>query len=321
MSARTKISDRLQEVVGLKADQASGQLCGVYHGYHVRLVPYNGSNAYSYMACFSLSQGGMQPRKEDIREIVKGSKVFYGRAQVKGFSVSFPLRAKLTLGKSVENIRTALDYITEQLGIRGYRECCESCGRETMTEHYRMGNQFLLLCPDCYSTKAGEITTRNQRDSLKEETVVGGVIGALLGSLIGAASIVLLGQLGYVSMLSGIIMGFCVLKGYRLLGNRISRKGIVISLAVIALMVYAANRLDWAISFSKWTGGEVDILTAFRYFTDIMKEGYINLKSYWMDLGLVYLFSALGAIPAIVNIVKSDRNASSFEQMGGKDTF
>ena len=57
MSARTKISDRLQEVVGLKADQASGQLCGVYHGYHVRLVPYNGSNAYSYMACFSLSQG------------------------------------------------------------------------------------------------------------------------------------------------------------------------------------------------------------------------------------------------------------------------
>mgnify|MGYP000954549091 FL=1 len=116
-------------------------------------------------------------------------------------------------------------------------------------------------------------------------------------------------------------MGFCVLKGYRLLGNRISRKGIVISLAVIALMVYAANRLDWAISFSKWTGGEVDILTAFRYFTDIMKEGYINLKSYWMDLGLVYLFSALGAIPAIVNIVKSDRNASSFEQMGGKDTF
>lgn len=315
MSVKTKMSEKIQEM-GLKPDAASGQWNGFYNGYHVRLLPFSGTSAISYIAFFSLSLAGMQPQKSDMKEIAKEAKIPLQSAQMKGYTVPFQIRAKLTWKKSVENLRTSLDKLTGQFQKRGYRDCCECCGRETMLEHYRMGNQYLLLCSDCYAAKGSEITTQVHKESLKAETVIGGIIGAFLGSLIGAASIVLLGQLGYVSMLSGIIMGFCVLKGYRLLGNRISKKGIVISIAIIALMVYAANRLDWAISFSQWTKGEVSVLESFRYFTDIIKEGYINMSSYWTNLGLVYVFSALGAIPAILNIVKSDKNAGSFEQMG-----
>ena len=144
------------------------------------------------------------------------------------------------------------------------------------------------------------------------------MIGALFGSLVGAAVIVLLGQLGYVSVLSGIAMGFCVLKGYRLLGNRISRKGIVISFLVIALMVYAADRFDWSLSFSRWSEGEVDVITAFQYFPELLREGYINAASYRLNLLLVYVFSVLGAIPTVLNIVRSDRNAKTFSRMGAE---
>lgn len=314
-----KILDRLQEATGLKADGASGQLYGFYNGYHVRLVPYNPNNAYSYMACFSLSFGGMQPRKEEIKEIAGGIKTLSRKVQVKGFSVSFFIRSKMTLEKTAENIRTALGGITELLTVRGYRECCENCGREAVLEHYRMGNEYQLLCSDCFSQKGKEISDRSQREALKEETVIGGVIGALFGSLVGAAVIVLLGQLGYVSVLSGIAMGFCVLKGYRLLGNRISRKGIVISFLVIALMVYAADRFDWSLSFSRWSEGEVDVITAFQYFPELLREGYINVASYRLNLLLVYVFSVLGAIPTVLNIVRSDRNAKTFSQMGEEE--
>lgn len=194
--ANKKILDRLQEATGLKADGASGQLYGFYNGYHVRLVPYNPNNAYNYMACFSLSFGGTEPRKEEIKEIAGGTKTLSRSIRVKGFSVSFFIRSKMTLEKTAENIRTALGCITEQLMVRGYRECCENCGREAALEHYRMGNEYQLLCSDCFSKKGKEISARSQREALKEETVIGGVIGACSALLSGQRSLCFSDSLG-----------------------------------------------------------------------------------------------------------------------------
>ena len=58
---------------------------------------------------------------------------------------------------------------------------------------------------------------------------MGGVVGALIGSLLGAASIILLSQLGYVAAISGVIMAVCALKGYELLGGKLTKKGVIIS--------------------------------------------------------------------------------------------
>ena len=80
----------------------------------------------------------------------------------------------MTLEKTAENIRTALGGITEQLTVRGYRECCENCGREAALEHYRMGNEYQLLCSDCFSKKERRYPTGAKRKALKEETVIGG---------------------------------------------------------------------------------------------------------------------------------------------------
>ena len=51
------------------------------------------------------------------------------------------------------------------------------------------------------------------------ENFVMGLIGALGGALLGGASIILIGQIGYISAISGIILAFCTLKGYALLGK------------------------------------------------------------------------------------------------------
>ena len=51
------------------------------------------------------------------------------------------------------------------------------------------------------------------------ENVFLGLIGARVGARLGGASIILLSQLGYIASISGVILAFCTLKGYQLLGK------------------------------------------------------------------------------------------------------
>ena len=67
----------------------------------------------------------------------------------------------------------------------------------------------------------------NQMTSAEvKEKVVGGILGAFLGTLIGAICIVLVNQFGYIASISGVVMGVCALKGYQILGKKMSLKGI-----------------------------------------------------------------------------------------------
>ena len=56
----------------------------------------------------------------------------------------------------------------------------------------------------------------------KQENLALGILGALLGGILGGAAIVLIGQLGMISALSGVVLAFCTLKGYELLGKKLS---------------------------------------------------------------------------------------------------
>ena len=118
-------------------------------------------------------------------------------------------------------------------------------------------------------------------------------MGAFLGSLIGAGAIILLGQLGYVAALSGIAMAICAIKGYELLGGKLSTKGIISSIIVMIIMVYVGNRIDWSISVANYYT-DVDVFYAFRILPDLIREGYLEASQYYGNLGLVYLLRRLG---------------------------
>src|SRR5699024_12394696 len=108
----------------------------------------------------------------------------------------------------------------------------------------------------------------------KQESFIGGLVGGLIGSLLGVGSIILFGQLGYVSALSGIIMAVCSLKGYEFLGGKLTGKGIIGTSIVMVIMVYVGTRLDWSISIASVVA-EVDFLTAFRVFPELLRKGFV----------------------------------------------
>jgi len=127
----------------------------------------------------------------------------------------------------------------------------------------------------------------------KQENVFTGLIGALIGAAIGGASIVLLGQLGYVASISGLILAFCALKGYELLGKGRGTVGTILCILLMLLTPYLANRIGWAleiaeaftISFGEAFGSVHEVIDMLELTGD-----------YFKDLGMVYLFVAIGAI-------------------------
>lgn len=148
-----------------------------------------------------------------------------------------------------------------------------------------------------------DIPVSHPAEVKKPENVVAGIVGAFLGALIGAFVIVLLGQLGYIASLSGLVLAVCTLKGYELLGGQLSSKGIVISILLILVTPYLADRVNWALAImdaiDDATFGE-----AFAIVHPLISELELT-ADYLKDLLMLYLFAVLGAGSTISQAIKA----------------
>jgi len=168
---------------------------------------------------------------------------------------------------------------------------CKKCGNEIP--------RGLAFCEHC-----GQPV--QQIEEGKPENVVTGVVGALLGAAIGGGCVILLSQLGYVAALSGLLLAVCTLKGYELLGGRMSKKGIAVCLVLMLVTPYIADRLDWAIVLMK----EVPELTlgeAFAIIPELIEEDIIEKSSYVTNLLMIYGFAILGAFSTVRGLFRKEK--------------
>lgn len=169
---------------------------------------------------------------------------------------------------------------------------CSKCGQEILNT--------ATFCEHCGAeVKPAEVVAGEVK---KPENVVTGIVGALIGAAIGGASIVLLSQMGVVASLSGIILAICTMKGYELLGGRLTKKGIVISVILMLVMPYIADRIDWAILIMNqaqseglnWTFGE-----SFQVIPQMIEAEIIAASDYWANLAQLYLFTGIGVVATL----------------------
>ena len=110
----------------------------------------------------------------------------------------------------------------------------------------------------------------------KKENVFGGVTGAICGALIGGAIWVVLGQVGYLSGLSGLIAVTVAMKGYTLLGKKLSKKGIIFSIIISLLILFVANYISYTFSFLKAIRenkiSDVEFQQVFKLLPDLLTE-------------------------------------------------
>ena len=132
-----------------------------------------------------------------------------------------------------------------------------------------------------------------------------GLIGALVGAILGGASIILLSQIGYIASISGFILAVCTLKGYELLGKRLSGKGIALCILLMIVTPFLADWIDWAIYLMRdYPEYELTIVDACIAMAGLMAEGYVDMAEYLKNLGMIYLFVVLGAFGTLKNVLK-----------------
>ena len=139
----------------------------------------------------------------------------------------------------------------------------------------------------------------------KRENVIAGIVGAFLGALIGGACIILISMLGYIASVSGLVLAVCTLKGYELLGGKLSGKGIVISILFMLATPYLADRIDWAIVImQEFVDYGVTFAEVFAAVPELLKDGSIEMGQYIKNLLMIYGFCVLGAFATLRNTLK-----------------
>ena len=163
---------------------------------------------------------------------------------------------------------------------------CKKCGTQLTDD--------AVFCPACGQAVAAQ----SDEPSIDiKENVLLGTLGALLGAALGSASIILLSQINIVSALSGLLIAFCALKGYEILGGKLSTLGIIISIVFVLIAPYFADRINWALLIIK-EYPQFSFSEAFRMVPEWAKNG--TLIRYTAGLVQLYLFAVLGAVGTLV---------------------
>lgn len=173
---------------------------------------------------------------------------------------------------------------------------CEHCGA-MLTE----GSATCTVCgtPVKAASGSGAVQPVTERVGL-------GILGALIGALIGGASIILLSRLGYVAALSGVLIAFGTLKGYELLGKRLSKTGVIISIVLMVLTPFLAHGIDLIVQLhAELQGYGLTLSDTLTFLVELLQTDAELLQTYLSELGMVYLFVALGAFSIIRNALRN----------------
>ncbi len=292
-----KVIKELLEQGNFRADEESLVAIGKKGNFPFMVTLYGNVTRLIFSVC-----SRSYPDVNDLKRLVKETSQLKN-VTTRGYHVEFIVKGGLTAKAKVENILAAAEATVSFLSTNGYAACCEATGEVGPVDGYVVGGVPQILSEKSFAEASQNLATEAQIVSQKRENILGGIIGALLGSLIGVVAIVIIARMGYVSAISGVMMGVCTLKGYAMVGGKFTKKGIVISLIIMAFMVYLGNNIDWAITISQELG--VGFFEAFGYVKEVFM--YPDLRSvYYQNIGMLYLFTALGAIPTILGLIKEN---------------
>lgn len=296
--------------LGLQMDD-SGALYGQRGGYAWTIFATDPRYPYQLLVTTPAHRAAGPLSKEEVRQFKREHKEVFLLTQRQN-AISIVVRAKGAHG--AERLEAAMDALISLLRTQAFHPCCQNCGQEQPVEGYFVSGGYMQVCDSCAQALKQTHNTAQAQRSQKSENVVGGIVGSLIGSLLGVLCIILLSQLGYVSALSGLIMAVCTLKGYEMLGGKLSNRGIVISIVVMVVMTFVGDRLDWAILVSQQL--DMPLPMAFQVVPMLLAEEIIEPAAYGINLLLLYLFMVVGAVPTIRSSIRNRRFVNLVYRLG-----
>ena len=293
------VNQKLATELGLNYDRESGIVAGFYNGYHIAFIMQNNLR----QIVVSVSNGtGQMPEKEILKQVHKENKKVLSNPSVQGYRATYSIPSAISDNGKLERSAAAAAVLTEFLKANCLRDCSELSGRPDESSCYYVSGGLRFLTRDEYDTERNRAQSSFNEQNSKRGNPIAGIVGALIGSFAGLVVMVLIGQLGYVSPWTGLVMGVCVAKGYELLSGKFDTVGLVCSILIMVGMTYLGNQLDWAITIAR--AYEANVFDAFPVVNEVVKANEL-LPVYYRNLALYYFAMLCGALPTIYGLMKN----------------
>lgn len=304
--------EMIAQANGLHLDAKSGVLSGKYGGYSVQMFAADTSQPYLLTLQFGVHRNASALTKAECKEFVKEHAGVLSISQ-NGNTILITMKGSSKEEKLQEAVKEILWESASYLRQQGFTACCQRCGKEEETESFQIGNRLMQLCKKCGGEVEDQVAAQVKQEDEIKENFLGGLAGSFLGALIGVACIVLIGQLGYVAAISGVVMAVCTLKGYEMLGKKLSGIGVAVSAVFMIVGTLLGNRIDWALHIARQM--DMGLIEAYQAIPDMLTEGILKSSAYYDNLMMIFAFLLLGAVPTSYRTIKERKTGGRMRKL------
>ena len=292
--------------LGLQFDEESGSIYGVQSGYLLLLHEADVKNQFRLSVSVSLNGNPADSEENELvwDDFKSESLPNLSTLSINQYTVSFVVKGAMRKSKTIEKLQTLITDLVAFLETHHFVQVCAYSGQEGPVGLYQLGDSIFLINEESYQLLKSNLQIEVDSYQNQKENVLLGAVGALLGALIGGAVALFIARLGYVAMVAGIVLGICTIKGYEILGRKISRKGIVISSIWMVITVFLVNQIDLAMEVVSKLG--VEFAFAFRAVNELIFNGDFP-KNYFYNLAMLAVFTLVGAGASISSVWSSHK--------------
>ncbi len=209
---------------------------GAVNGIALLIIPVKALNQFRIQLHADIEKSGV---KDNFLAFLQELKQRHSTIQYTGYNGNdtITLNVESTERDDKDNLTLIVSELTSKCLECGIRNCCSQCRNVLPLRAAALDGTPVLLCENCFTQEINGTSGQNGQ----KENIFLGLLGAVLGTLLGAVLWVVIGMFGFIAGIAGFAMVFCGIKGYDMLGRRLSRKGIVICIVTACLMIMAAE--------------------------------------------------------------------------------
>ena len=178
-------------------------------------------------------------------------------------------------------------------------------GEEGPIGLYQIGDSVFLIDDATFQEYQAQVQDTVEAYEAKEENFLLGIVGSLVGAILGGAVGLVIARFGYVSVIAGLALGYCTIKGYELFGKKLTTKGVVVSAIWMILTVLLVHQLDYALEVMKqYDAGFGD---AWNSINDAVFHSDFP-ENYFLNLGMLVVFTLGGAWISVQSALEVQKN-------------
>ena len=292
--------------LGLQFDSEARVMYGEREGFLLVIEGTETKNVFNIS--FSVKQGSEGDLIEDgeilWNELKEQSKAI-NAISFDGYLTSIVVKGGMTKGKAVETLWIAIQDIVDFLLNHQFVQVNAATGEQEPIGLYQIGDAIFLIDDTTFRAYQAEVQDTVEAYEAREENFLLGIIGAVIGAIIGGAVAFFVARLGYVSVLAGIALGFCTIKGYEILGKKLTKKGVLVSAILMVLTVLLVNQLDYILFLMDEYSLPFDV--SWSLFNEETFKGNFP-ENYFLELGKLAVFTLGGAWISVRSALEGKKN-------------